>query len=320
MVSRRTAVKGVVGAAALGVFLAGYWNTVDRIVKPTATLYKPDKLEGAGVRYVYTSCLGCNVRCGIRVRVSTYDGVEVIDRIEGNPYHPYNRYVSAGHQISRYDTLDYKTPVQQSLKLTGTLCARGQDGIHYVYDPYRIVKPLKRAGPRGSGKWKTISWQQLVKEVVEGGVIEETGERLPGLKELYVFGRLKEAGFEKPNDVLASIKKDVDELMAKAADKSVKAEELESLLNSFKEKWSKTLGEKGLRLEDVLVDPDNPDLGTKANMLVYMRGRGQDNADVFTNRFVTAFGSVNWLRHTSSCQLGFYAGNYLWSGYYDINP
>ncbi|MEM2044291.1 MAG: molybdopterin-dependent oxidoreductase [Candidatus Caldarchaeum sp.] len=320
MVSRRTAVKGVVGAAALGVFLAGYWDTVDRIVKPSTMLYKPDKLTGAGVRYVYTSCLGCNVRCGIRVRVSTYDGLEVIDRVEGNPYHPYNRYVSADRQLNRYDALDYKTPVQQSLKFTGTLCARGQDGIHYVYDPYRIVKPLKRAGPRGSGKWKTISWQQLVKEVVEGGVIEETGERLPGLKELYVFGKLKEAGFENPGDVLASIKKDVDELMAKAADKNVKAEELESLLNSFKEKWSKTLGEKGLKLEDVLVDPDNPDLGTKANMLVYMRGRGQDNADVFTNRFVTAFGSVNWLRHTSSCQLGFYAGNYLWSGYYDINP
>jgi tetrathionate reductase subunit A len=179
---------------------------------------------------------------------------------------------------------------------------------------------LKRAGPRGSGKWKEISWEQLVKEVVEGGVIEETGERLPGLKEIYVYGRLGAAGFEKPGDLLAEIKKDVDGLVAKAADKNVSAEEFEALLTAFKEKWSKTLGEKGLKLEDVLVDPDNPDLGTKANQLVYMRGRGQDNADVFTNRFITAFGSVNWMRHTSSCQLAFYAGNYLWSGYYDINP
>jgi anaerobic selenocysteine-containing dehydrogenase len=51
-----------------------------------------------------------------------------------------------------------------------------------------------------------------------------------------------------------------------------------------------------------------------------MRGRGQDNADTFSNRFIRAFGSVNWLRHTSACQLAFYTGNYLWSGYYDINP
>ncbi|MEM4298138.1 MAG: molybdopterin-dependent oxidoreductase, partial [Nitrososphaerota archaeon] len=320
MVSRRTAVKGVVGAASLGVFLAGYWNTIEKIIKPSSVLYKPDKLTGAGVRYVYSSCLGCNVRCGIRVRVAVYDGVEVVDRIEGNPYHPYNRYVSVNHQRHRYNALDYKTPAHTSLLVTGTLCPRGQDGIHYAYDPYRIVRPLKRAGPRGSGKWKEISWEHLIKEIVEGGAIEETGERLPGLKELFVYGKLQDAGFENPNELLASIKRDVDGLLAKAADQKVTADELEVLLASFKEKWAKTLGEKGLKVEDVLVDPDNPDLGTKANMLVYMRGRGQDNADVFTNRFITAFGSVNWLRHTSSCQLAFYAGNYLWSGYYDINP
>ena len=320
MVTRRTAVKGAVGAAALGVFVAGYWKTVERIIRPAAMLYGPDKVSGTGVRYVYSSCLGCNVRCGIRVRVASYDGVEVVERIEGNPYHPYNRYVAAERQTQRYDTLDYKTPVRQSLGVGSTLCPRGQDGIHYLYDPYRVVKPLKRAGPRGSGRWKEISWEQLIKEVVEGGVVEETGERIPGLREIFVYGRLRDAGFENPGEILAAMKKDVDELVAKAADKNVKAEEFEGLLNKFKEKWEKTLGEKGLKLEDILVDPDNPDLGTKANQLVYMRGRGQDNADVFTNRFITAFGSVNWMRHTSSCQLAFYAGNYLWSGYYDINP
>ncbi len=320
MVGRRDAVKGIVGAAALGVFLAGYWDKIDKIIRPKMVLYGPDRISGAGVRYVYSSCLGCNVRCGIRVRVSSYDGVEVVERIEGNPYHPYNRYVTADRQTQRYDALDYKTPVKQSLETGSTLCPRGQDGIHYLYDPYRIIKPLKRAGPRGSGLWKEISWEQLVRDVVEGGVIEETGERLPGLREIFVYGRLRDAGFENPGEILAAMKKDVDELVAKAADKNVKAEEFEGLLNAFKEKWGKTLGEKGLKLEDILVDPDNPDLGTKANQLVYMRGRGQDNADVFTNRFISAFGSVNWMRHTSSCQLAFYAGNYLWSGYYDINP
>ncbi len=74
MVTRRTAVKGAVGAAALGVFVAGYWKTVERIIRPAAMLYGPDKVSGTGVRYVYSSCLGCNVRCGIRVRVASYDG------------------------------------------------------------------------------------------------------------------------------------------------------------------------------------------------------------------------------------------------------
>lgn len=318
--SRRTAVKGVLAAASTGVFLAGYWGTVEKTIRPTTQLYSPDRLRGAGVRYVYSSCLGCNVRCGIRVRVATVDGVEVVERIEGNPYHPYNRAISPDHQLNRFSELTYQTPVTDSLTVTGTLCARGQDGIHYVYDPYRITRPLKRAGPRGSGKWKEISWEQLVKEVVDGGVIEETGERLPGIRQIFVYGLLRDAGFDNPSDILSSLKKDVDELVAKAADKKVTKEEFEALLTSFKEKWSKILGEKGLRLEDVLIDPENPDLGTKANMLVYMRGRGQDNADTFTNRFIKAFGSVNWMRHTSACQLAFYTGNYLWSGYYDINP
>ncbi len=320
MVDRRTAVKGAIGAAALGVFLAGYWKTVDRVIRPTATLYGPDKVSGKGVRYVYSTCLGCNVRCGIRVRVASHDGIEIVEKIEGNPYHPYNRQVTQGHQLKRYDELDYRTPVKESLQVGSTLCPRGHDGIHYLYDPYRIVRPLKRAGPRGSGRWKEISWEQLIREVVEGGVIEETGERLPGLKEIFVYGRLREAGFENPREVLENIKKDVDELVKRAADPKVSAEELEGLLAEFKQKWEAILGEKGLRLEDLLIDPDNPDLGTKANQLVYMRGRGQDNADTFTRRFVAAFGSVNWMRHTSSCQLAFYAGNYLWSGFYDINP
>ncbi len=319
MVSRRTAVKGAIGAASLGVFIAGYWGTVEKIIRPATILYGPDKVSGTGVRYVYTSCLGCNVRCGIKVRVAAYDGYEVVERIEGNPYHPYNRYVTPDHQMLRYDMLDYRTPVRQSLQVSSTLCPRGQDGIHYLYDPYRIVRPLKRAGPRGSGKWKEIRWEQLIREVVEGGFIEETGERLPGLKEIFVYGRLRDAGFEKPGEILSAIKKDVDELVAKAADKNVGAGEFEELVRMFKEKWGRTLGEKGLKLDDILVDHDNPDLGTRANQLVYMRGRGQDNADTFTRRFTTAIGSVNWMRHTSSCQLAFYAGNYLWSGFYDIN-
>ncbi len=318
--SRRTTVKGVVAAASAGVFLAGYWGTIEKMINPSTQLYGPDKLKGNDVRYVYSSCLGCNVRCGIRVRVASIDGVEIVEKIDGNPYHPYNRVVSPSHQLNRFEELGYRTPVTDSLKVTGTLCPRGQDGIHYLYDPYRITRPLKRAGPRGSGKWKEISWEQLIKEVVDGGFVEETGERLPGLGQIFVYGLLRKAGFENPSQILSDIKKDADELVAKAADKKVSSEEFAGLLASFKEKWSKILGEKGLRLEDVLVDPDNPDLGTKSNMLVFMRGRGQDNADTFTNRFITAFGSVNWMRHTSACQLAFYTGNYLWSGYYDINP
>jgi tetrathionate reductase subunit A len=164
VVSRRTAVKGVVGAASLGVFLAGYWGSVEKIIRPATTLYGPDKISGAGVRYVYSSCLGCNVRCGIRVRVASYDGVEVVEKIEGNPYHPYNRYVEPGHQMQRYDALDYRTPVRQSLQVGSTLCPRGLDGIHYLYDPLQ------------SGQTLEEGWAAWEREV-EGDKLGAAGQR-----------------------------------------------------------------------------------------------------------------------------------------------
>jgi len=38
-----------------------------------------------------------------------------------------------------------------------------------MYDPYRVVKVLKRDGKRGENKWKVIPFDQAVTEVVEGG-------------------------------------------------------------------------------------------------------------------------------------------------------
>ena len=35
--------------------------------------------------------------------------------------------------------------------------------------PFRITHCLKRVGKRGEGRWKSISFEQLVEEVVEGG-------------------------------------------------------------------------------------------------------------------------------------------------------
>jgi len=58
--------------------------------------------------------------------------------------------------------IDYKTPLTETSSIDGTLCPKGQAGIQTLYDPYRIVKVLKRAGPRGSNKWKTISFEQAI--------------------------------------------------------------------------------------------------------------------------------------------------------------
>ena len=312
--SRRDFVKGIVGLGAASVFLGSYTETLDMMINPRFIEVKPDPSKA---KFVHSACLGCNVRCGIRVKVVESNGMRIVERISGNPYHVYNRFVSTEKQSKRYEPINYRTPVSESFKYTGTLCARGEDGIHYLYDPYRIIAPLKRAGPRGSGKFKPISWEQLIDEVVNGGIIEETGEKILGIKDLFVYGVLRDAGFD-PNTILSEIKSDIDEIKKVAEDKTKTYEDLQKKVQGFKAKWNSKLSAKSLNLEDILIDPNKPDLGTKANQLAYIRGRGQGHADYFYQRWTYAFGSVNWLRHTSSCQLGYYAGNKLWGDYHDV--
>ncbi len=125
-------------------------------------------------RLVYTVCLACNARCGLRVWVR---GEEIV-RVEGNPYHPYNR---AGRSIP------YKTPLKESLLETGGICAKPLFDRDYLNNPYRLRMPLKRNGPRGSGKFVPISWEQLIREVAEGGrLFAHLGDErhYPGLKEV----------------------------------------------------------------------------------------------------------------------------------------
>ena len=86
----------------------------------------------------------------------------------GHPYHP----LSARHHI------DFKTPVKQALLATSgyqegldgrsTACARGNAMLEQLDSPQRVTRCLKRVGPRGSGRWQSIPFEQLVAEVVEG--------------------------------------------------------------------------------------------------------------------------------------------------------
>lgn len=108
------------------------------------------------VKVVHSVCLGCNARCGTKQIVK--DGK--LEKISGNPYHPYN---NMGTPI------DYATPVRESLPLSSPVCGKAHDAVGYVYNERRIRKPLKRVGARGEGKFEEISWEQLIKEVGQGG-------------------------------------------------------------------------------------------------------------------------------------------------------
>ena len=47
------------------------------------------------------------------------------------------------------------------------ICARGLSQISNTYSPDRIKYPYKRVGPRGSGKWQRISWDEATSLIAE---------------------------------------------------------------------------------------------------------------------------------------------------------
>ena len=61
-----------------------------------------------------------------------------------------------------------------SIRGRGKICSKGAAGINQLYDPDRFLYPMKRAGKRGSGKWKRISWDEALDR---GGRSLEKAER-----------------------------------------------------------------------------------------------------------------------------------------------
>jgi anaerobic selenocysteine-containing dehydrogenase len=53
----------------------------------------------------------------------------------------------------------------KSIRSLGKMCAKGGAGINQLYDPDRILYPMKRVGKRGEGKWKRVSWDDALGEL-----------------------------------------------------------------------------------------------------------------------------------------------------------
>ncbi len=112
---------------------------------------------------VPTVCFNCESACGLLAYVDkeTYE----IRKFEGNPVHPGSR---------------------------GRNCAKGPATHNQVYDPERILYPLKRIGKRGEGKWERISWDQALNEIA-GKMRESRSRRRDGI--VYHVGRPGEDGY-----------------------------------------------------------------------------------------------------------------------------
>jgi anaerobic selenocysteine-containing dehydrogenase len=95
------------------------------------------EMEVYGYESVIKShCRMCHGGCGVLVYVK--DGK--VAKIAGDPDCPINH---------------------------GTLCSKGIGSLQLVYHPDRLTHPLQRTGPKGSGKWRQISWDEALDTIAE---------------------------------------------------------------------------------------------------------------------------------------------------------
>ncbi len=225
---------------------------------------------------IYSVCQQCNGQCGIKIKLK--DGVVV--KADGNPFSPWTMRPHLPYDTSPFDTATVE----------GGICPKGQAGIQTGADPYRIVRVLKRAGPRGSGKWQSIDFETAISEVVEGGklfanVVGEGGREITGLKDIWA---LRDA------EIAKKMADDVKKILGEK-DKDKK----KALVDKFKTDYADKL--------DVLIDPEHPDLGPRNNQLAFVWGRLKAGRGDLIPRFTKdAFGSTNAHGHTTVCQGSLY--------------
>ena len=53
-------------------------------------------------------------------------------------------------------------------KSKNMLCARGDAGVHALYDPDRLKYPLIRTGKKGSGEFKRATWDEAYHAILNG--------------------------------------------------------------------------------------------------------------------------------------------------------
>jgi len=283
-VSRRDFAKAVGGLAAVsgglttassGIDLSGLWSDPEEH-------YSGDDYGDYGAEDVmYTTCGQCNTFCPIKVRVADESGTgnysALLRKLAGNPYSFLNTqpfaqvpYGSEPDEVATGD-LEGTGDVDTSRWSVsgGRMCLKGQAGIQTAFDTYRVRKPMKRVGERGSDQWKTISWEQAIDEIVNGD--DDLGHS--GLKEMW--------GYAPKEQVMADWKAVNEGDMTKA---------------EFDEKY-----------EGKLVDTDIPELGPKANKIVDIGGFRR--FFVRSRLFQAGLGTINSHHHAGVCGFSSVLGN-----------
>ncbi|MGQ9520794.1 MAG: molybdopterin-dependent oxidoreductase, partial [Candidatus Fervidibacter sp.] len=95
------------------------------------------KIQGEE-KWLPVVCGKCNAGCGLLIRVIDEPFGRRVVGVKGNPNYPVSQ---------------------------GAACPKGFTIVQGLYHPDRLKTPLKRKGPRGSGEWEPISWDEAIKEI-----------------------------------------------------------------------------------------------------------------------------------------------------------
>ncbi len=147
--NRRHFLRSTALGAGAAVTLSGCGAKEEALIP---LLVPEDRIIPGVDKWTASTCPFCSAGCGTLVRSMAgevtvlRDGEEMrqlvvqAKKVEGNPGSPINH---------------------------GRLCVRGQAAPQAAYHPDRIRTPMRLAGPRGSGKYRSVSWDEasaLLKE------------------------------------------------------------------------------------------------------------------------------------------------------------
>ncbi|KOX95751.1 molybdopterin-dependent oxidoreductase [Halorubrum tropicale] len=282
-VSRRDFVKA---AGSIGVIAAASNAAVDVDMDD---LWTDEKQHYVGDNYgeygasdvIHTTCGQCNTFCPIKVRLADGSGTgeysSLVRKLAGNPYsflntQPFSQmpYDSDPEDVAMGDVEGSGDVDTDRWSLSGgRICLKGQAGIQTAFDSYRVRQPMKRVGPRGSGEWKTVSWDQAIRDIVEGD--DDFGH--PGLRDIWGYA---------PQEAVMS---DWEAVQSGELSKS-----------AFDEKYA-----------DDLIDTDHPDLGPKSNQIVDVGGFRRNF--IRNRLWHQGLGSINSIHHAGTCGVSSVMGN-----------
>jgi anaerobic selenocysteine-containing dehydrogenase len=123
----------------------------------------PERVERRST-LVPTTCFNCESACGLLAYVDP--DTMAVRKFEGNPEHPGSR---------------------------GRNCAKGPATLNQVTDPDRILRPLRRVGARGSGRFEPVSWDEALDDIaarIRGSIAGGRPNEV-----MYHVGRPGEDGF-----------------------------------------------------------------------------------------------------------------------------